>query len=128
MAASLDDILTTQKNGVVAINNLSRQLDFIISGVNAAFPSVTSDTHTSVTPHQEVIGSGRLFGLSVIAHSGSAVGYVYNSATVGAIAAGNAISFIPAVEGFYPVNIAYTDGLVLVAGSGMEVCITYSPN
>lgn len=128
MAASLDDILTTQKNGVVAINNLSRQLDFVISSVNAAFPSATSDTHTSVTPHQEVVGSGRLFGLSVVAHSGSAVGYVYNSATVGGIAPENAIAVIPAAEGFYPVNIAYTEGLVLVAGSGMQVCITYSPD
>jgi len=128
MAASLDDILTTQKNGVVAINNLSRQLDFVISSVNAAFPSATSDTQTSVTPHLEVVGSGRLFGMSVVAHSGSAVGYVYNSATVGGIALENAIAVIPAGEGFYPVNIAYTEGLVLVAGSGMQVCITYSPD
>lgn len=128
MAASLDDILTTQKNGVVAINNLSQRLNVIIDSLGAAFPSVTSDTHTTTALHQETVGSGRLFGISVIAHSGSAVGYVYNSATTGGASATNAIAVIPASEGFYPVNIAYEYGLVLEAGAGMSVCITYSPN
>lgn len=129
--ASLDDILTTQRNGVIAINNLSQQLNLVITGINAAFPSATSDTQTTTALHQEVVGSGRLFGISVVAHSGSAVGYVYNSATTGGadtINKTNAIAVIPAQEGFYSVNIAYSVGLVLEAGSGMSVCVTYSPN
>jgi hypothetical protein len=119
--ASLDDILTTQRNGVIAINNLSRQL----ASTN---PTVTSDTLTTTTSVLEVVGSGLLLGVSVIAHSGSNVGYIYNSATVAAIGPTNAIAVIPASEGFYPLNIPYSKGLVFVAGSGMNVCITYRPN
>lgn len=76
--ATLDDILTTQKNGVIAINNLSRDLSALYD-----FYQLISGTSTSITvsaPTTIVTGSGRLVSINVI-DAGSATGTIYDAVT-----------------------------------------------
>jgi hypothetical protein len=151
MPASLDDLLTTQKNGVVAINGLNQTMRLIeadlpcictnlallvtaINGVSGnTYPSTVSNTVAASTTHQEVVGAGKLFSVSIPVHAGSAQIYIYDSATTGGITAtnliyrslpSNAASFTPYQE----VKLPYTNGLVLKTDAGMNFCIGYTPN
>jgi hypothetical protein len=150
MPASLDDILTTQKNGVVAINGLNQTLRLIeadlpcictnlasivvqLEGLTAnLYPSTVSSTIQASTTSLIVAGSGRIFAVSIPTHSGSAQIEVYNSATTGGIAAtnliykslpSNAASFVP----YEIVNLAYTDGIVIKTDAGITCCVAYTP-
>jgi hypothetical protein len=150
MPASLDDILTTQKNGVVAINGLNQTLKTIeadlpcictnlslivnqLSGLSSnLYPSTVSSTIQDSTTSLIVAGSGRIFAVSIPTHSGSAQIEVYNSATTGGIAAtnliykslpSNAASFLP----YETVNLAYTDGIVIKTDAGITCCVAYTP-
>jgi hypothetical protein len=120
MPASLDDILTTQKNGVVAINGLNQTLTSINANLPclctnlAALNVIMGDIQTAVEQiaintalavpslmsstvpagnagTQIVVGAGRLFAISIPTHSGGSQIRVYNSATTGGIAATNLI-------------------------------------
>lgn len=150
MPASLDDILTTQKNGVVAINGLNQTLKLIegdlpcictnlasiviqLQDLNAnSYPSTVSDTIQASTTSLVVAGSGRIFAVSIPTHSGSAQISIYNSATTGGIAAtnliykslpSNAAAFVP----YQTVNLAYTNGIVIVTDAGITCCVAYTP-
>ena len=151
MPASLDDILTTQKNGVVAINGLNQSLKAIeadlpcictnlaniivaINGMAAnTYPSTVSPTVLASTTTLIVAGSGKVFSVSIPVHAGSAQVYIYDSATTGGIAASNLIfaslpsnaaSFTP----YQTVQLPYTHGLVLKTDAGMNFCVGYTPN
>jgi hypothetical protein len=140
MAASLDDILTTQKNGVVAINGLNKILqaisdDIITIAGNSAntYPSTVSATIAASTTTLIAVGSGKVFSVSVTLYGGSAQVYIYNSATIGGIAAtnliyaslpSNAASFTP----YQTIQLPYTSGLVLKTDAGMNFCVGYTPN
>lgn len=73
--ATIDDILTTQKNGVIAINNLSQSLTSFYEVYNSVVGNTTSNTLT--TNSQVFKGSGRLVGFTVVT-AGSA-GALYDS-------------------------------------------------
>jgi hypothetical protein len=133
--ASLDDILTTQKNGVVAINGLQGLLQTISDNSTiisyGSIPTKTSATVVAATA-QSVVGSGILLSVSIPAISGSNTVLIYDSATVGGIASSNLIyGSLPAnASGFVPyhdVRIRYTNGLVVVAGAGMSCVVSYTP-
>lgn len=151
MSASLSDILTVQKNGVVAINGLNQtfkaieadlpcictNLALLVTAINNAatsnYPSTISPTILASTTTLIVAGSGRLFSVSIPVHAGSAQVYVYDSATVAGISAdnliyasqpSNAASFIP----YQTVQLPYRNGLVLKTDAGMNFCIGYTPN
>lgn len=140
MSASLSDILTTQKNGVIAINGLRGILQtiadnlVIIAGNSGnTYPSTVSATVAASTTTQVAVGSGKVFSVSIPVHSGSAQVYVYDSATVGGISAANCIytslpsnaaSFTP----YETVQLPYTKGLVLKTDAGMNFCVGYTPN
>jgi len=140
MAASLDDILTTQKNGVVAINGLNKILqaisdDIITIAGNSSntYPSTVSATIAASTTTLIAVGSGKVFSVSVTLYGGSAQVYIYNSATIGGIAAtnliyaslpSNAASFTP----YQTIQLPYTSGLVLKTDAGMNFCVGYTPN
>ena len=137
--ASLDDILTTQKNGVVAINGLRAVLQTISDNVSIlatdASNSIPSNSCATVvaTTAQAVVGSGILLGVSIPATSGSNTVTVYDSATVGGIGSANLIyGSLPAnASAFVPyrdVRIRYTNGLVVVAGTGMSCVVSYTPS
>lgn len=142
--ASLDDILTTQRNGVIAINNLGQQLSLVEAGLsdiytqltilqNAGLPDVTSSTVAASTTYLEIAGSGRLFAVSIPTHSGSAQVYIYDSATTGGISATNLIyASLPSNAGsftpYQSVNLAFNQGLVLKTDAGITFCVAYTAN
>ena len=95
--ATLDDILTTQKNGVVGINNLSQELKALY---NAYLYNSGQYRSTTVTARTEIVrGSGRLVAFIILA-AGSAAGTIYDTIILG-------------VTG--------------VTGDGTKATITYSP-
>ena len=131
--ASLDDILTTQKNGVVAINNLSGYLKQIVINTSIVVPSLTSPTVLASTTQLITTGAGRIYGVSIPVHSGSSQIFVYDSATTGGIAATNLIfSSLPSNTSgwvtYYNVNLAYSNGLVVKTDAGTNCCVSYTPN
>lgn len=151
MPASLDDILTTQKNGVVAINGLNQTLKLIeadlpcictnlaalvvaIDSLNAnTFPSTVSQTIAASTTTLIHAGPGKVFSVSIPVHSGAAHVYIYNSATTGGISAANLIyqSLPSTAASFTPyqtVQLPYTNGLVLKTDAGMNFCVGYTPD
>jgi len=114
--ASLDDILTTQKNGVVAINGLTQTLQ-------KGQGTVTSSTVSTDT--LVVTGKGYLVNFSVVA-SGTANGTISNSQTVAGVASTNALCAVPQTIGVYSANLVFTTGLVIKPGTGQQINVTYS--
>jgi len=130
--ASLDDILTTQKNGVIAINNLSQYWKTIASFAGSNSPT---DSHPTVvgTTDQVVVGKGIIFSISIPAISGSNQVLIYDSATTGGIGASNLIygSLAANAANFVPyrdVRLRYSNGIVIVAQTGMSCVVSYTPN
>ena len=115
--ASLDDILTTQKNGVIAINNLSQ-------GTLRGLGAQTSATLTAAT--LIYVGKGYLVNFSVVV-AGSAAGTISNAGTIASVAAANALCAIPATVGVVKLGQVFSTGLVVTPGTGQSVNVTYSP-
>ena len=78
--ATLDDILTTQKNGVVGINNLSQELKALYTAYKYNSGQYRSTTITSRT--EIVRGSGRLVAFVILA-AGSSAGTIYDTIILG---------------------------------------------
>lgn len=114
--ATLDDILTTQKNGVIGLNNLNQTYAYLGG-------KLTSSTATSQVV--AVTGSGRLVSISVIV-AGTTNGTVNNAQTTTLAAASNALVAIPNTIGVYQCGCAFTNGLVITPGTGQSVNVTYS--
>ena len=114
--ASLDDILTTQKNGVVAINTLGQ---YWIRGLGTQ----TSTTITSAT--LIYAGKGYLVNFAVTV-AGSSAGTIYNAGGTSTIAATNALVSVPATVGITQVGQVFNTGLVVVPGTGQSINVTYS--
>lgn len=112
--ASLDDILTTQKNGVLAINSIAKLL-------NRQIGSITSQVLTSNT--LIIIGPGYLVNYSVIV-SGAA-GSIHNASSVASASASNALTVTLATAGVHQTGVFFTDGLVVKPGAGQSVNVTY---
>ena len=117
MAASIDDLLTTQKNVVVAINNLSQ-------GTLRSLGTQTSATITAATVIY--VGKGYLVNFSVVV-AGSSAGTISNTGATGTVAAANALCAIPATVGIIKVGQVFSTGLVVTPGTGQSVNVTYSP-
>jgi hypothetical protein len=113
--ASLDDILTTQKNGVVAINNLSRSN---LRGQG------TQTSATVTTSTFLVSGSGYVVNFAVVV-AGSSAGTINNANATGSTAASNVLCTIPTTVGVYQTGQAFTSGLVIVPGTGQSINVTY---
>ena len=147
MTVGQGDILTTQKNGVVAINNLNKTLANVglllpcictnlaqlVINSTLAVPSLISPTVAASTTQLIVAGAGRLFAVSIPVHSGSSQIFVYDSATTGGIAATNLIfASLPSnTTGwmtYYDVNLAYTNGIVIKTDAGTNCAVSYTPN
>ena len=97
--ATLDDILTTQKNGVVAVNNLSQELTAFYNKytyVSGQYRSATVSSRTEVAR-----GPGRLVSMNVVV--AGAAGGIYDEIVANVtLATGDTakatISFTPAVD------------------------------
>ena len=116
--ATIDDLLTTQKNGVVALNNINQTYEFL--GGKTTSATVTAQTVIAT-------GSGRLVNISVVV-AGTTVGTINNSQIIPSITAGNAIAAIPTTIGVYPCGCNFTNGLIVTPGTGQSVNVTYSLN
>lgn len=97
--ATLDDILTTQKNGVVAINNLNQSLAAFYEKyayVSGQYRSLTVTSRTEVAR-----GSGRLISMNIVV--AGAAGGIYDEIVANVtLATGDGskatVSFTPAVD------------------------------
>ena len=113
--ASLDDILTAQKNAVVAYN-----------GSTSDSQNKAGTTNTREISAQKLIktSAGWVATVSVIT-AGSAVGYLYDTNTTSKLT-DNKFYTIPNTVGVYQIQMPYNVGLVAVPGSGQVVAIGYS--
>jgi len=115
--ASLSDILTAQKNGVVAINNVALTNQ---RGLGTA----TSVTVTSST--LLFTGKGYLVNVSVVV-AGSTAGLIYDSNSTSTTPANRAMAAAPATLGVYKLGQIFNNGLVVVPGTGQSLNVTFSP-
>lgn len=141
--ADLNDVVTVQKNGVIAINNLNQtetnawfdttvatpvpylktisdNIAIIAAGDPAASTSSTVTSSTLV-----VAGAGTLLGFSVVV-PGTTSGLIHNSATTGGASASNALTLTPTTGGFFGAVLKFSNGLVIVPGTGQSINVTYT--
>ena len=116
MTASLSDILTAQKNGVVAINGVAQ----------ANLRGLGTQTSLTVTADTVIfIGAGYLVNFAVVV-AGSADGKIYDANNTSP-AAQDALCAVPATVGVYKTGQVFTNGLVISPGTGQSINVTYSP-
>jgi len=113
--ASQDDMLTTQKNGVLATNS-------VVSVIRRAQGQYTSQTVTAAT----VIATGEGFLVNFSIVVAGAAGVIYNFNSVTSPPASGALAATPATVGIYSAGMVFTSGLVVVPGAGQSVNVTYS--
>jgi hypothetical protein len=116
MSASLSDILTTQKNGVVGLSNIQQAYLRPLGAVTSA--TVTGNTLV-------ISGSGYLCRFVVLA-AGSAVGGIYNASTVASAASSNQLCVTPETVGIFEAGLVFSDGIVIKPGTGQSINVTYS--
>lgn len=117
MAASLDDVLTTQKNGVVGINGVSDtmyNLEGYRNSREVAGASVILQT-----------GDSWVARISVIV-AGSTTGMVYDSPSVALAGTGNRLFVIDNQVGVQTVMLPANQGIVVEPGTGMVLCVSFS--
>jgi len=123
LMANLDDLLTAQKNGVVAINGVSR----------SNFPLTTSPVTLASTTNLVIAGSGKIYSVSITNFSGTGHVFIYDSATTAGAGLSNLIyqSLAANDTNFRPyqdIRLTYTNGLVLKADANLNFCVAYTPN
>lgn len=120
--ANIDDLVTVQKNGVVAVNALTA----VLEAFRAIYESFVGDkTFLGVTENTLVATeAGRL--VNVIVSVAGAAGTIHDAATVAAATTSNVIAVTPATAGVLSINVPFTSGLVIKPGAGQTVGVTYS--
>lgn len=120
--ANLDDLITTTKNGVVAINALTQALEqFRV--IYASF--VGTNSYLGITENSLLYsGPGRL--VNIIVSVGAAGGTVHDAVSVSAANASNVIFPIPSTAGITAVNVPFFNGLVIKPAATSTVSATYS--
>jgi hypothetical protein len=117
--ASTDDILSAQKNGVQAINNLAQVTKNIVGAVSSGTISATTYIPTTY---------GWIGKISIIT-AGSTNGTIYDASSTASASSSNALVTIPstATAGtIVTVNMPVTNGLVITPGTGMVLVVSYS--
>lgn len=119
MAASLDDILTTQKNGVQAINAY-------VNAINRLAGTNNTKEIAAATTQIVKSSAGWLATISVIV-KGSADGFIYDTNNQNALT-GNRIYTIPSTldVGVYQIQVPFATGLTVVTGTGSIVALGYT--
>lgn len=117
--ASLDDILTTQKNGVVGINGLTQ----------AFLRYIGTNTSTSTSAAGSIVsGAGRLVSVSIV-DGGTTEGYIYNAGSYDPLnlpGDSQKLAVIGTTAGVVTLNLVFTSGIVVIPGTGQLVNVTYS--
>jgi hypothetical protein len=112
--ATLDDILTTQKNGVLGVNSIATSNYFLAGKASAPALSTTSLVRS---------GAGWVAKVSVTtAGSTSAIIYDSNATTI----LTTPIAVIANTVGVVTINLPVTNGIVFVPGTGMTATVSYS--
>ena len=115
--ASLDDILTTQKNGVIAINEYPAAL--------AKFAGTNNTKEiAAATTRQVKVGSGWFANIAVLV-AGTTTGTMYDSSNTNSLT-GLRIYIIPNTVGVVQVQVPFADGLVITTGTGQVASVTYT--
>ena len=115
--ASLDDILTTQKNGVIAIGEYTNTLSRL-AGTN------NTKEIAAATTYQIKVGKGWFANISVIV-AGTTTGTVYDSSNTNLLT-GLRIYIIPNTVGVVQIQVPFADGLVITTGTGQVASVTYT--
>lgn len=113
--ANLDDILTTQKNGVVAVNQVAENAFGVQGRKNALEITTPTLIHT---------GEAWVARLSVIV--AGAAGAVYDANTLVSATTGKRLCIIPATVGIHEVLMPVTRGIVISPGAGQIVTVSYT--
>lgn len=113
--ASLDDILTAQKNGVVNLSNIAQAT---LRG-EGTVTSATVDADTVI-----VNGRGFLCRFCVI-DGGSADGAIHNASSNVAEATSNQLCVVTQTIGIYEAGLVFTNGLKIIVGTGQKINVTY---
>lgn len=116
MAASLDDILTAQKNGVQAINSVNNTNQSLQGSVNSGEISTTKYFKTQY---------GWVARISVIV-AGSTTGMIYDANSVAGAVTGNRLYVIQNTVGIQSVMLPVNNGIVVTPGTGMILTISYN--
>jgi hypothetical protein len=112
--ASLDDLLTAQKNAVVAFN-----------GGTSDSQNKAGTTNTREISAQTLVKTSAGWVATVSVITGGSAGYLYDTNAVSKLT-GNKFYKIPTTEGVYQIQMPYNVGLVVAPGSGQVVAIGYS--
>ena len=113
--ASLDDILSAQKNGVVNLSNIAQAT----LRQEGTVTSNTVDADTII-----ITGRGYLCRFCVI-DGGSADGAIHNASATISETAANQLCVIPQTAGIYEAGLVFNNGLKIVVGTGQKVNVTY---
>lgn len=120
--ANIDDLVTVQKNGVVAVNDLTAALN-AFREIYQNF--VGTNTYLGVTDNSLIsTGSGRL--VNVLVTAAAAGGTIHDAATVAGANTTNIIYPIPNQVGIVQVNVPFFNGLVVKPAATSNVGLTYS--
>ena len=112
--ATLDDILTTQKNGVFGINSIATSNYFLAGKASAPALAVTTLVRS---------GAGWVAKVSVtVAGSSSAIIYDSNATTTLTAP----IAVVANAVGIVSINLPVNNGIVFVPGTGMTATVSYS--
>lgn len=118
--ATLDDILTAQKNGVVAINNLNSTWQ---ANTRRSTGSVRSTCIVgSTTVYQ---GNGYLVSISVV-DKGDGTGFVYDSASTENLDDSARMIVTPSEAGVFQIGLRFENGIVVVPGDKQAIVVSYS--
>ena len=113
--ANLDDILTTQKNGVFAVNQVAENA-FGVQGRKTAL-EITTGT---------VLHIGQAWVARVSVLVGGAVGTIYDANTVASAITGQRVCIIPTTVGIHEIFMPVTRGIVVVPGAGQIVSVSFT--
>jgi hypothetical protein len=113
--ASLDDVVTVQKNGVIAINNLAQTNNRMLG---------TTTTSVITASTLVISGAGYLVRYSILVAGVS--GTINNSNSVANYDSSNALCATQATVGIFNVGMPFASGLVVNPGAGQSVAVTYS--
>lgn len=118
--ASLDDILTTQKNGVIAINNLSQNIG-VIAAIYRGNPLPSGNAGTSTGTIYTVL-TGQQFTLTDIeicnASASATTFSIYIVASGGTAGTSNALFYNAPING--NTTVQWTGSTALSAGSTIQ--------
>lgn len=120
--ATLDDILTAQKNGVIAINNLNQTW---LSFSRREHGQYTTSVLSGASPILVYTGPGYLVSVSVVV-AGTTNGTAYNYASITSPAASSQLMKIGNTVGIYQAGFQFSAGLVIEPGTGQSIVVTYS--